>query len=306
MILAAGLGTRLQPLSDHLAKPALPVRGIPMIAYALRWLAEHGVREVAVNLHHLPETVRDAALDWCPEGVTLHFSHEQHLLDTGGGIKRVHEFLAESDPSIVLAGDMLFDFDLEREIELHLSRGRRATLLLRRDPRAGTFGSIGIDRKGTIRRIATRFDLGGECDEGLYMSVNLFSPTVFDSMPLRERFSHLDDWLAPELEGGADDLCARVLPAEESVWEPVGTLAEYLRANLEPLPLRYWPGDGPARQRGTTFSSKDELVLGGGAQIGRDVTLRHAVVWGGEAVPDGFRGTHGVFAGGRFIEVDAG
>ncbi len=71
MILAAGLGTRLQPLTALRAKPALPIRGVPMIAYALEWLRANGVAEVAINLHHLPETVREAVDLWQPAGILV-------------------------------------------------------------------------------------------------------------------------------------------------------------------------------------------------------------------------------------------
>lgn len=305
MILAAGLGTRLLPLTDARAKPALPVRGVPMIAYALRWLRQNGVTEVAINLHHLPETVRSAAEAWCPAGLCLQFSVETELLDTGGGIRRVANFLRESDPSIVIAGDMLFDLDLGREIARHRRRRWRATLLLRDDPRSAVFGSIGIDDAGSIRRIATRFDLGGETAKGLYTSVNLFSPEAFDSMPECERFSHLDHWLAPQLSEGARDIGGHLISTRESIWEPVGTLGEYHRANLRPLALRYWPGDEAALESGTEFRDVEDVIVGSGAKLGNDVALRHAIVWDGESVPAGFRGERGIYAAGRFVEVDS-
>ena len=304
MILAAGLGTRLQPLTELRAKPALPIRGVPMIAYALVWLKRNGVEEVAINLHHLPDSVRDAAERWCPKGLTLRFSLERELLDTGGGMKRVVEFLRESDPSIVIAGDMLFDLDLDKEVENHRSAQRRATLVLREDPRARLFGSIGVDEGASIRRIATRFDLGGETASGLYTSVNLFSPAAFDAMPESDRFSHLDHWLAPELRDGARDICGSLVTETDSVWEPVGTLEEYLAANLQPVSLRYWSGDDMARRAGAEFRPADALVMGAGVTLARDAELHHAIVWDGESVPAGFRGAHGIYAGGRFVGVN--
>ena len=82
MIVAAGLGTRLRPLSSLRPKPALPVRGIPLIGYTLALLRHHGVREVVINTHHLPERLEAAARAECPDGLALHFSRETTLLDT--------------------------------------------------------------------------------------------------------------------------------------------------------------------------------------------------------------------------------
>ncbi len=305
MILAAGLGTRLQPLTTLRAKPALPIRGVPMIAYALAWLRANGIERVIINLHHLPDTVRHAVELWGPTDLGVEYSYEPELLDTGGGIRRVVEFLRESDPAIVIAGDMLFDLDLGAEIELHRERRRRATLLLREDPRSAEFGSIGVDADGVVRRIATRFDLGGEVASGLYTSINLFSPEAFASMPECERFSHLDGWLVPELRRGARDIVGRLIEPATSVWEPVGTLREYLEANLSPPRLPYWPGDAPARERGVVFREDDAVVLGADAELSERAVLRKAVVWDGERVPADTRADRGVFAGGRFVGVDA-
>jgi NDP-sugar pyrophosphorylase family protein len=304
MILAAGLGTRLQPLTSLRAKPALPIRGVPIIGYALAWLRANGVREVVINLHHLPDSVREAVELWRPTDLGVGYSYEPERLETGGGIRRVVEFLRESDPAIVIAGDMLFDLDLGAEIERHRQLRRRATLLLREDPRSALFGSIGIDGEGAVRRIATRFDLGGEVASGLYTSINLFSPEAFASMPKRERFNHLDDWLAPELRRGARDIVGSLVAPEASVWEPVGTLAEYLEANLAPPPLPYWPGDAPARERGVVFRESDAVVIGVDAELPERAVLRKTVVWDGERVPADTRADRGIFAGGRFVEVD--
>src|SRR5690606_29442941 len=99
MILAAGLGTRMRPLSALRPKPALPVRGLPLVAWPLAALARAGVREAIVNLHHLAGTMRAAAEAWAPPGLRLAFSEEPALLGTGGGLRRAVAFLRESDPS---------------------------------------------------------------------------------------------------------------------------------------------------------------------------------------------------------------
>jgi len=297
MIVAAGLGTRLQPLSTLRPKPALPVRGLPVVAYSLALLARHGVREVVINVHHLPEVLMETARRHAPPGVTLHFSIERELLDTGGGIRRVADFLRQSDPCLVIGGDMLVDVDLGALVAGHRARGDAATLLLRQDPRS-EFGTIGVDTEGHVRRIARRFDLGGEVEAGIYTWVNVFSARVFDSLPSRERFSHLDDWLVPLLAAGARDIRGVVATPADCVWEPVGTLREYLAVNLAPPPLSYLDADAAARAQGARFEK--DVVLGAGAIVESGASLRNAVVWDGERVPAGLRGSDGVFAGGTF------
>ncbi len=188
MIVGAGLGARLRPLTQMLPKPAVPVRGLPLVAYPLAMLASVGVSEVIVNTHHLPGALREACQTSCPAGLKLHFSNEESLLHTGGAIRRVVGFLRESDPCLILGGDMILDLDLAALIERHRSSGRAATLLLRDDPRAARFGTIGVDGQGRLRRIADRFDLGGEQAAGVYTWLNVVSPKAFASLPDQEVF----------------------------------------------------------------------------------------------------------------------
>jgi NDP-sugar pyrophosphorylase family protein len=303
MILAAGLGTRMRPLSSLRPKPILPVRGIPLLAYPLAWLAHHGVDEVILNLHQFADATRAVAEVWAPPGLRVHFSEEPMLLDTGGGIRRAANFLRESDPSLVIAGDMILDLDLQPLLARHRERGDAATLVLREDPRAARFGTIGVDTASRLRRIARRFDLGGEARAGVYVSVNLFAARAFASLPDRDVFSHLDDWLAPLLAGGARDICGELVAPDHCHWDPVGTPAEYLASNLRPQRHSYFDADARAHEIGVRIEG--DVVVGAGASLGRDVALRRAVVWDGEHVPDGFAGSDGIFAGGAFHEAGA-
>jgi NDP-sugar pyrophosphorylase family protein len=298
MIVAAGLGTRLRPLSELRPKPAMPVRGIPLIAHPLALLARHGVSEVVINTHHRPDALVAAARRYCPPGLTLHFSREDQLLGTGGGIRRVADFLRQSDPCLILGGDMLVDADLSSLVERHRARGDALTLLLRDDPRAAQFGTIGVDGEGRLRRIGERFDLGSETEAGLYTWVNVASARALDTLPARERFGHLDDWIAPLLATGAADIRGEVAAADQCVWEPVGTPSEYLSVNLNPTPLGYFEADARARSEGTRFER--DLVIGSGATLGPGARLQRAVVWDGEAVTPNLRASDGVFAGGVF------
>jgi mannose-1-phosphate guanylyltransferase len=309
MIVAAGLGTRLRPLSDWLPKPALPVRGVPLVAYQLALLAHHGVREIAINVHHLAERLEAAAERWCPPGVRLRFSRERELLGTGGGIRRLAGFLRESDPCLVIGGDMLLDADLTALVRWHREGGHAVSLLLREDPRAERFGTIGVDREGRVRRVASRFDLGGEQRAGVYAWANVVSPRAFDALPDRDAFSHLDDWWVPELARGAGDIRGRVADASECLWEPVGTPAEYLAVNLGLRALSYLDLDAATRRAGASLRrdarGAPSLVLGAGARLGEGVELERAVVWEGEAVPAGFRGEGGVYARGAWHACEA-
>ena len=294
MILAAGLGTRLRPLTNLRAKAAVPVRGLALIRYSLELLARSGVTEVIVNVHHLAEPLMEAAERHCPPGLDLQFSREWELLDTGGGIRRVVGFLRESDPCLLVAGDMVLDVDLDELVARHRERRDLVTLLLREDTRGERFGTLGVDAEGRVRRIPRGPDLGDATRRGLWCWANVAAARLFDDMP-DDEVSVFLDWLSTAVANGANDVRAELLPCH---WEPVGTLPEYLRANLEAPALSFMAVDQIAEAEGTRFAPG--VVLGAGTNVGKDTQLERVVVWDGETIPPGLKLSNGVYAGGVF------
>ncbi len=128
-VLAAGKGSRLGELSEHLPKPMLRIGGVPVLERNLRWLARHGVREVAINLHHLGDVIEKHCGDGSQWGLKILYSREPQLLGTAGGVKRMQEFLADA-PFLVVYGDNLFDFDLGKLVRVHEQGHVIATLAL--------------------------------------------------------------------------------------------------------------------------------------------------------------------------------
>ena len=306
MILAAGLGTRMQPLTQHRAKPALPVQGRPVVSLLLELLDRCGVREVLINLHHLPDSIRSAVERDHPADVFLTWSVEDEPLGTGGGIRRAADFLRGSEDCLVLAGDMLLDLDLAALLERHRVADRDVTLVLRDDPRTETFGSIGVDADGRVVRIGETSieakQAGPEVAAGLFTSVRFFRRDALDDWPAGEHraFEDLRDWLIPRIEADTLHLGAEIVPSAESVWEPVGTPAEYLDVNLAPPDLPRL-GGAPSHWSGALAeASSAGNVVARSARLASDVHLEHCVVWDGETVPAGFHGRDGVYGGSTF------
>ena len=133
MVLAAGLGTRMRPLSDLLAKPALPVLNRPLLHWTLELLARHGIRDVLVNTHHRPETVERAVGSGRRFGLRVRYAHEPEILGSGGGPRKVRAFLGD-EPALLVNGDCVFDFDLTRLVRRHRRSGALATLALKPNP----------------------------------------------------------------------------------------------------------------------------------------------------------------------------
>lgn len=304
MILAAGRGTRMRPLSDLVAKPALPVLGRPVIGWLLELLHAQGIREVAVNLHARPDSIRSAVERSAPSDMEIHYFHEKQLLGTGGGIAAAQEFLSASDPAIVLAGDMLVDLDLAKLIREHTESGALCTLVLLRDPeRASMFGTIGLDARGCVRRIAERLDLGQEVQAGVFVGLRLFSPSAFESLPQAHptgSFEDLTDWLGPLLTQGSQSVRGCILAPDELAWTPVGTPLEYLNANLDPPNASYLAPTQRVFANTQRLGKNADVIVGPGAHLGHGAQLHRCIVWENESVPQNFQAAGGVFAGGKF------
>jgi NDP-sugar pyrophosphorylase family protein len=184
MILAAGKGTRLRPLTESVPKPLVQVAGRPMIAFALQLLRQAGIQEVVVNLHYLGHQIRAALGDGSSYGVRLTYSEEDPILDTGGGIEAARAFL-QDDTFVVVNADVVIDLRLRDVIDFHRRRSAMATLVLRPDPQAERRDDIGIDSSQHIRRFLGRTYEGAlpcTADRYLFASVHVFEPRVFDYM----------------------------------------------------------------------------------------------------------------------------
>ncbi len=133
MILAAGLGTRLQPLTNYKPKALLQVGPYTLLEFAIRKLNKHGFNHLIINIHHFADMIRKYLLENDNFGCSITFSDEsEKLLDTGGGIRKAAHFFDDGKPFLVYNADIVSDTDLSKLYEFHLSSGNIATLVVRR------------------------------------------------------------------------------------------------------------------------------------------------------------------------------
>jgi len=179
MILAAGFGSRLRPLTDSVPKPLIEVGGYPLIAYSLALLRAAGIHEVVINLHHLGEQIR-AALGDEAYGVRIIYSPEDPILDTGGAIRQAERWLA-GERFVLLNSDMVIDLDLRALLAWHAQRGGLATMVLRPDPDAARYGVIEIDAAQRVRRfLGQPREVKAALMPFMFTGVHVFEPRVFD------------------------------------------------------------------------------------------------------------------------------
>ncbi|MDE3120035.1 MAG: nucleotidyltransferase family protein, partial [Nitrospirota bacterium] len=201
MILAAGLGTRLRPLTETQPKPLLPVAGTPLIVWNLLLLRRHGVTEVLINLHHLGPMIEQTLGDGRRYGLTLTYSHEPAILGTGGGIKQAEPFF-EGHPFLVLNGDTLLELDLGALMQAHRERGALATMVLREDPDVERWGPVTVDQAGRILSITGRGRTGsGAAQRLMFAGVHVMHPRLLREVPAGRESSIIDAYVRAITEG---------------------------------------------------------------------------------------------------------
>jgi NDP-sugar pyrophosphorylase family protein len=228
MILAAGLGTRLRPLTDKVPKPLLPVAGLPLIAWNLLLLRQHGITEVIVNLHHLGEVIERELGDGSQFGLRLTYSREPVILGTGGGIKQAEPFFGE-EPFLVLNGDTLLDLDLKLVARFHRDEGALATLVLREDPDVDRWGAVEMDGHRRVRSIAGRGRTAdGPALRRMFAGVHVMHPRLLRDVP-RGRASSIIDAYVAAIEHGEAILGYDM----QGYWSDVGTPERYAQAQRD-------------------------------------------------------------------------
>jgi NDP-sugar pyrophosphorylase family protein len=204
MIFAAGLGTRLKPLTDTLPKALIPIQGVPMLGRLIRNLKAIGCNEIVINIHHLGEQILDYLKANNNFGITIHISDERnYLLDTGGGLKHAANFLQGREPFLVHNVDILTDVDLKTFYVSHQPNALATLLVSKRS--TSRYLLFDKDNKlsgwrnretGEVKSIIPYFD-PSHYNEYAFNGIHVISPQVFELMEeWTGKFSIIDFYLS--------------------------------------------------------------------------------------------------------------
>jgi mannose-1-phosphate guanylyltransferase len=230
MVMAAGKGTRLRPVTDLLPKPMAPVANRPVLYHILRLLKRHGFSEVVLNLHHMPEVITDYLGDGSAVGLDVRYSYEPELLGTAGGVKKNEDFLGV-DTFLVMSGDALTDIDLTQLVAAHHRNGSIATLAVKEVDDPSLYGVvvtddddrvIGFQEKPSREEARSRL-----CNCGIYV----FEPEILSLIPAGE-FDDFGSRLFPDLLRQHVAFHAHTC---DGYWSDVGNLSEFSRGNADAL-----------------------------------------------------------------------
>src|SRR5512145_2694578 len=296
MVLCAGLGTRLRPLTERVPKPAVPVCGLPLVRWTLALLAGAGVRRAVVNVHHLPAAMARAAEEAARAlGLALAVSEEPVIAGTGGALREARALLEGADAILLVNGDVLFDVDLRAALAAHRAAGALATMVLLPMPAGARYAAVEVDGGGAVRRIAGAFGPGGE---GLapwhFSGVHVLAPALLGRVPAEPFERDVNRHVYPPLMASA---AVRGLVVQ-GYWNDLGTPARYLEASRDVLlgrvPLaRFGAADplsasrelapgvraGPGARIAPGARLAAPAFVGARAIVPADATVTDAIVW---------------------------
>lgn len=298
MVLAAGHGLRMRPLTLLRAKPALPVLNRPLLQWTLELLRRHGVTDVVINLHHLPATLRKAVGDGRAFGLRVSYSFEKKLLGTAGGPRKVRRFFGD-EPFFLVNGDVLFDFDLTEIMRRHVASRARATLALKAHRKVAAYGGIVTGPGGFIRALAGRpRPVRGR--PLLFTGVHVLDPDLLDRLRPGPSDS-VRDLYAPLVGEGQRLLGVRVSGA----WYDFGSPSLYLASQLSMMASGF-RGAGATRlvhpeARIHPRARVTRSVVGGGTVVDEGAVVSGSVLWDGVEVGRGARVSGSILATGARV-----
>jgi len=316
MVLAAGLGTRLRPITYSMPKPMVPVANRPVMEHILRLLARHGFTETIANLHWFPDLITDHFGDGSACGVSLTYSMEEALLGTSGGVRNAADFLGEN--FLVISGDALTDIDLTAMREFHESHDGIATLATKRVEDTTQFGVAITDAEGRIGGFQEKPQPSEALSDLANCGIYMFRSEIFDFFPSPGTSKAAK---AGDPEGFADwamDVFPRLLEADvpfysheiEAYWNDIGDLDELRASSRDALSGAvavelegevvdgYRSGEAPTEGKlegpvllgaGCTIADDVRIdgpsVIGDGVTIGAGSRLREVIALPGAEIP---------------------
>jgi mannose-1-phosphate guanylyltransferase/phosphomannomutase len=303
MVMAAGAGTRLHPLTTSVPKPMVPVANRPVLEYTIANLRRHGITDLVLNLHSHPQLIRNHFKSGERWGVRIRYSYEPELLGTAGGVKKVSAFL-KGGTFLVMSGDGLSDINLTQLQEFHHQRHAVGTMALKPIDARFEYGVTLTNPQGRITRFIEKPKWSDVFSNHVNTGIYVFEPSILSQIPPKKRYDFGND-LWPRLLKIRSRIYGHVIDA---YWCDVGNLSEYRRAHKDvldgklrlPFPGRLvrphvWVDEGTVIERGVTLEAPCLIgkntriergarigaytVIGNGVRIGRNANLRNCILW---------------------------
>lgn len=315
MILAAGFGERMRPLTESRAKPSLPLLNRPLITHTLEYLRRHGVTEAVINLHHKPDSIRGAVGDGSRLGIKVSYSEEPNILGTAGGLKKAEDPFRGGGTFLMINSDFVTDCDLGAALKKHRETGALVTMVLTSLRHNVAYGVVEVDDRNRVLRIAGRptGNPGVQASHYHFIGLHIIEPEVLDAIPAGGR-SEINRDIYPRMLEDGKAIRAFIHPG---FWHEFGTPQLYIDGSIALLRQGNDPSMNILRAsegiylnsvslpedavlespillgKGTTIGRKCSLlggvITGRQVRIGNGCGLRSTIVWDGARIGDDAR-----------------
>lgn len=273
MILAAGLGTRLEPLTSIRPKPLFPVLNRPLLGIAIEQLVGTGATGIIINAHHLAEQVAQFV-----EGehweATVEVRVEPEILGTGGGIKNCADFLHEAPFCVVVNADIYHTFDLRPALEYHKEAHNLATLILCDDPR---FNQVGIDEEGRIVSVKGKEVRRQPSPARVltFTGIHIISPHLLDWMPSAQYFDIMGFYIDLASRGEA----VRGYQIQGGYWRDIGRVDDYRALHRDLVGAERGPVIHPLAHIEKGVRMEGFVCVGRGTRIKAGASIEDSIIW---------------------------
>ncbi|MEZ5346137.1 MAG: NDP-sugar synthase [Pyrinomonadaceae bacterium] len=270
MILAAGFGTRLFPLTIDRTKPAIPFLGKPLVGYVAEYIAKYGFNDVVVNLHHQPESVKAALGDGSDFGVKIHYTYEEpKILGTAGALDNARHLL-EGDTFLIANGKIITDIDIHEALETHKRTGALATMVLKENAGFEKFTEVLVE-DNRIKGFGDGFPSRNQENPDqkpplMFTGIHILEPRVFDYIPRGVYSDIVPTFYNPALRNG-EKIVAHITKAK---WFELSTIPRYLDITLKML-----------------NGSADRNVVGKNSLISQTAKIEDSILWDNVTIEDG-------------------
>jgi mannose-1-phosphate guanylyltransferase len=290
MILAAGLGTRLRPLTEMKPKALMPVANKPILLRNIEYLISHGIAEIIVNAYHHSQQVLDYLKDGALFGLKIEVKVEAEILGTGGGIKNTEDFW-DKEPFIVINSDILTDIDLAAVYQVHQTSEALVTLVLHD---CEPYNQVQVDDQWNITDIAK----GNMPDRLAFTGIHVINPEVLSHIP-RELFSDIIECYRKLIRLGKP---VRACLVKGHYWRDIGSIQSYLEANRELAGNSFVIGPGCSIDSSVKLT--DWGVIGQNSSLGKKAEVQRSVLWEGITIKEGIKVVDAVVTSGREVDRD--
>lgn len=292
MIMAAGVGSRLDPLTKNVPKPLIPIANKPLMDFIMEKLEECGIKEVIANTYCLAEQIQKRYTENNPTNIKFSYIQEETLSGTAGGVKKCEFFFKDEENFLVMSGDGLTDINFDELFESHESSGAVATMALTYVPHSKTcnFGVVVVDGDGFVSEFQEKPPVEKAKSNLINTGIYVFRSDIFKLIPQGCFYDFAKNVFPSMLE--------KNIPINTYVidgyWSDIGTISQYRQSSIDILNSHvnigvsvedeHLIGDGSVL--GDDVKLLGGNIIGRGCKVGKNVTLNNCILWDGSVIED--------------------